>query len=289
MPLITLEPGPRNAHTDAQSGLRFYRWGDRDLPSVTTIRRLAGMPFNLHAWSVSKVVTRAIEQHDELTRMLTRPEIPGEKGLIRPRRPREVVLTENRNKEAARWLRAAATEERDRAAQLGTTVHDAATGGKALADVEPAARARLRQFQHWHSESGARIVAVEKQVFNLTLGYAGTFDILAILPDKRVALIDIKTGKGTYMEHALQLQYYSMAEFIGEDNVIDERLTRGLKAVTTMAVLHLTDSGWKWQEVEPSPLLWGAAKGLLAFAAFAHANPTLDTLVADEEEGVAVL
>ena len=43
-PFITVAPGPRNAHTDPESGLRFYRWQSRDLPSATSVRRMAGLP-----------------------------------------------------------------------------------------------------------------------------------------------------------------------------------------------------------------------------------------------------
>jgi len=45
MPLV--EIGPRNARTD-QSGLRFYTWQGVEYPSVTTIRRMAGLSFPLH-------------------------------------------------------------------------------------------------------------------------------------------------------------------------------------------------------------------------------------------------
>ena len=36
---IVVSPGPRNARTDPETGLRTYRWQGRDLPSVTSLRR----------------------------------------------------------------------------------------------------------------------------------------------------------------------------------------------------------------------------------------------------------
>jgi hypothetical protein len=278
MSLITVAPGPRNAHTDSATGLRFYRWHGRDLPSVTTIRRLAGLPFGLHQWAISQVVKRAVDQYDELGAMLTRP-----------RRPRERVLEKNRAKEAGQWLRKAATEERDRSAELGTKVHDAATSGKGLMDVEAEVRPRLRQFYAWLEDSGATILATEKQVWNLRLGYAGTFDLLVRLPNGYVYVVDIKTGKGTYVEHALQLIAYAMAEFIGEDNVIDHELTELLHGAQGMALLHLSDSGWEWQDVRVTPVMFDAFKGLLAFASFAHDHASIEGLLAEQIEGVAVL
>ncbi len=44
---ITIETSPRNAFTDPSTGMRFYRLQGRDLPSVTTLRRMAGLPHGL--------------------------------------------------------------------------------------------------------------------------------------------------------------------------------------------------------------------------------------------------
>lgn len=277
MSLITISVGPRNAYTD-KDGLRFYRWRGTDYPSVTTIRRMAGIPFRLHQWAVSQVVERAVEDHDALTGMLNRD-----------RRPRERVLDKNRRKEAKSWLRKASTEKRDESAALGTAVHDAATSHRDPKDVPLEVRPRLRQFYDWVEQSGAVIIAVEQQVFNLGLGYAGTFDLLVRMPNRDVYVVDLKTGNGTYAEHALQLCGYSMADFVGKDDVVDTRLTDLLRSAKGMALLHLQDEGWHWQEVRVTPQLWAAFKGLLTFAVFAHANPDIDGLVSDEDTGASLV
>lgn len=278
MSLITVTPGPRNAHTDPKTGLRFYRWRGQDLPSVTTIRRLAGLPFGLHNWAISQVIKRAIDEHDTMMAMLTRD-----------RRPRERVLDKNRAAETGKWLRAASTEERDRSADLGTRIHDAATSMRPLVEVEDDVRPRLRQFYDWLDQSGARVLAVEKQVWNIRLGYAGTFDLLVRMPDSQVFVVDIKTGKGTYMEHALQLIAYAMAEFIGENDQVDAMLTALLKDASGMALLHLHDAGWEWQVVRPTPQMFDAFTGLLQFAVFAHEHAGIEGLLIEQVEGVAVL
>lgn len=56
-------------------------------------------------------------------------------------------------------------------------------------------------------------VEVEAMIVNLTHRYAGTFDIAARL-GKRLALIDVKTGKPK-ATHRLQLAGYAAGEFIG--------------------------------------------------------------------------
>lgn len=279
-PLITLTVGPRDAHIDSASGLRFYNWRGTEYPSVTSIRRMAGLPFRLHQWAISKVVKRAVEERETLNAMMTRE-----------RRPRERydpdIQYRKRVKETSRWLRAAATEERDAKAERGTAVHDAAAKGLSPDSVDPSLRAPLIQFYDWLDISGAEIIAVEQQVFNLTLGYAGTFDILCRLPDGSIWVVDLKTGNSTYVDHVLQQIGYAMSEFVGSGGVINEDLTRTLHAATGMALLHLTDDGWTWQEIKVTPDLFEAFKGLLKFAKFAFDNPEMDNLVENEEEGAA--
>jgi hypothetical protein len=248
--------GPKNATTDPETGLRYYEWKGQKLPSSTSLRRMAGLPFKLHQWAISKVVQRAVDENAILRTMLDRP-----------KRPRERVRDKNVAKEASKWLRSAATEERDAAAELGTYVHDAAVHRTPLSQVDPIARPYLIQFYDWITDSGGNIVATEKQVFNLTEGYAGTFDLLVEWPlSGDIGVIDLKTGSGTYSDHALQLMSYAMGEFIGEDDVIDVALTDALHRANTMALLHLREDGWHYQRVPASPQLFAAFKGLIAYA-----------------------
>lgn len=246
-PVITISPGPRNARTDPATGLRSYTWQGRDLPSVTSIRRIAGLPHGLHQWAINQVISHALDHWPELTERLAGGD-PGQLKAVRQE------------------LRSAATAQRDKAADLGTAVHDAAARRLSPLEVPPEVAPRLRQYLDWLSVSGAEILATERQVWNLALGYAGSFDLLVRLRDGSIHLVDLKTGKGTYPEYALQLFAYAMAEFVGEDDVVDERVTELLHAVKGMAVLHLTDTGWEYIALRPDPATWSAFRGLLAFA-----------------------
>lgn len=267
-PLITMTVGPRNAYTNSETGLRYYRWDGVDYPSVTTIRRMAGLTFGLHNWAIGKVVDRAVTSYADLGKMLAQ-------GT-----PEQVKATKS-------WLRAASTEERDAAASLGTRVHDAVSQGHAVTNVPADLAPFVLQFMHWLSVSRAKIVLTERQCWNLTLGYAGTFDMLVQFPDGAYWVIDLKTGKGTYTDHALQLIAYSMAEFVGEDDVRDDPATDMLKAASGMALLHLRPDGWKFQAIKVTPRLFTAFRGLLAFATFSAEHPTIDTLVLAEKSGSA--
>jgi len=245
--VITISAGPRNARTDPATGLRFYTWQGRALPSVTSIRRIAGLPHGLHQWTINQVISHALDNLPSIAQRLASGDPAQLKALRHD-------------------LRSAATAQRDRAADLGTAVHDAAARRLSPLEVPPEVAARLRQYLDWLAVSGAEILATERQVWNLTLGYAGSFDLLVRLRDGSIHLVDIKTGKGTYPEYALQLFAYAMAEFVGQDDVVDEAATALLHAVKGMAVLHLTDSGWEYIALRPDPETWSAFQGLLEFA-----------------------
>ena len=281
----TITIGPPNARTDPTTGLRTYRWRGVDYPSVTSVRRLAGVPHGLVAWQLNQVIRRATEQHDELTAMLTRE-----------RRPRERVLESNRVAEAGRWLRSAAVEERDRSAALGTAVHDCASRGMTPDDVPDVLafadhgrdveipgdliRPRLAQYRDWLAVSGATIVGSEFQCFSPSIGYAGTCDILARFPAGAVHVVDIKTGQGIYAEHAMQVMAYAMADLVGRDDEVDAYLTDELRAHTGLGVLHLADDGWEYVVLRRDPATWDAFRGLLTFATWMAAHPDAASITA---------
>ncbi|MBX3031894.1 MAG: hypothetical protein KF809_17240 [Chloroflexi bacterium] len=279
MTFITIEGGPRNAETDPRSGLRWYDWQGRKLLSVTSVRRSVGLPHGLHQWTLSQVIDRAVTRHPELTAMLQRE-----------RRPRERVLEKNRIEEARKWLRKGATEERDRAAALGTAVHELAARGTLPDEVPdtvpvqqsgqeaivPGAliRPRLVQYHDFVTRSGLQVIAAEPQVWNLTVGYAGSADILGRFPDGRIWLLDLKTGDDTYNDYALQLTAYLHAEFVGQDGRVDDGLTAFLHAAAGMAVVHLNEDCWELHVIRDDQETWDAFRHLVSVARWMQAHPT---------------
>lgn len=265
-PTLTIQVGPRNATTDPATGLRYYSWQGRRLPSVTSIRRLAGVPHQLVQWQLSKVIDRAVDEWTTLGEQLSSGD-PAAVQLVRHR------------------LRKAATDERDAAAALGTAVHDAAATGRSVTSVPPEIAPRLRQYLHWLSSSGAEILGAEFQCWNLTVGYAGTADLLCRFPDGSVWIVDLKTGKGIYPEYGLQLLAYLMAEFIGEDDVIDDRLTSLLREAKGMAVLHLAEDHWEFVSLRADTETWSAFRGLLAFGMWMKDRPQVDDIALGRRKG----
>ena len=128
-------------------------------------------------------------------------------------------------------------------------------------------------------------MAAEFQVFSTTYGYAGSCDALVRFADGSLWIVDYKTGKGIYAEHALQLMAYTMADVVGADDVVDETLTELLHQVTGMAVLHLSDEGWEFHALEPDPGTWTAFRGLLAFATWTAAHGSTESFVRASRAG----
>jgi hypothetical protein len=112
--------------------------------------------------------------------------------------------------ERARWdtTRAAAAK--------GTVVHELALKLAAGEEVTVPEHitgfvdAYLRFVDEWQPEE----LLVEVPVFNRTVGYAGTLDLVANLVDGATWLLDWKTGaSGIFRESAIQLAAYRHAEF----------------------------------------------------------------------------
>jgi hypothetical protein len=244
-------PSPVNALTDPDTGLRHYYWNGQELISATSIRRVVGMPFSLANWMVKQVVDAAV----------------ANPGL------------------GAADLRKQATLQRDEAAKLGTAVHEAAESHQPAVSLPDTDERKpfLVQFERWKEAMKPRILVNEAQVFNLKEGYAGSLDMIADVKGHRV-LIDLKTGKGIYTDHALQLALYYCAEFVGgydpilDKDVVYEEATKYLNECDSTAILHLRPDSWEWVPIEMTDEVIAAAADMVRFSRFLTNHPTIDTL-----------
>src|ERR1035437_3325466 len=198
--------GPKNSFTIA-GGVRAYRWTDAetgeetDVLSVTSIRKLCGEPHNLVSWKVANVVN--------LVMGVRKVEFTGPRGGLRKKYVQDgefpgefatkLLAAEGDEDELARvraWLNKQADEPRDVAATRGTAVHAAIELGymqpdeawirtqfsnkrlTATADDLTFVRDCLRQYRSLRADVPFVILSQEPQVWNLTAGYAGSFDAL---------------------------------------------------------------------------------------------------------------
>jgi len=248
-PLLTIGQPPRDP---------FYRytWQGRDLPSWSSLRAMAGLRPQIHAWALGGMADKAVE----LAATLGAAAVTGDQAALAWARDRL-------------WDAAASAQRAP--ADRGTAIHEATHLGELPADEDLASS--VRQYRAWLADTGAEIVASEFTVWNLTAGYAGTADRLVLFPDGSIWLADLKTGRSLWGEHALQLMAYAMAEFASsQPDVVDERLTALHHAAKGMAILHLRPDGWEWRAIRPDPAMWRAFRGLLAFADWIHEYDDID-------------
>ena len=250
--------GPKNAWT-RDDGFRYYDWRGTPLISVTSIRQVLGSPIGLTMWAQSQIINRAVDERLSL----------------------DVVIGEEGEDAAKKWLRRAATEARDAAGARGTAVHELAEAGipSTHPDVDPVLRPWLEQYEEAIRVEGIEPLLQECQVFSPLMGYAGSFDLIGMRGGE-VTLIDLKTSKGTYIEHALQLMGYALADFIGKDDVIDEDATKVLNRVTAMGVLHVQETSWSYIPI-PKPSFAALKAAWVAeatLARFLQQTPTIEAL-----------
>lgn len=272
---------PANAYIDPETGLRKYRWQDRILTSVTSMRRVVGMPMPLAAWQMNQAIDVMLDDVSGLlagrARSITVPQRRGEAYYDFEQRLRKAQRVP---------IRAAAMGERDRAADLGTAVHEAAERGlksRGLPEDDDR-KPFLFQYEDWLATKRPIIHVAEGQVFNLRESYAGSFDAIAEVDDL-LTLIDYKTGKGTYADHAVQLSLYLHGEFVGayepllDQDLIDEVASTLLLAVQQMAILHLRPEGWEWIVIPDTDELAAAALNMVRFARWLETHPTLESVI----------
>jgi hypothetical protein len=260
-PLLTTRTKvtPKNAYL--KDGLRYYPWQGQQLMSVTSLRQQVGTPIGLVKWMQRQVAERALNSFLDLTRDITDPSVQEE--------------------DIIKWLVSGATEKRDAAGSRGSAIHQhvATIGDPTLAD--PEIRPYVENYQTAIHNLFIEPLLVEKQVFAPSMGYAGSFDLIG-RKGGEVTLIDLKTGGSLYIDNALQLAGYVLADFVGADDVIDEEATRLLHSVTHLGLLHVTDVGYDYVDVPLTQELGDAFRAQLTLALFYAKHPNLIDLTGKE-------
>ncbi len=112
-------------------------------------------------------------------------------------------------------------DERDKAGVRGSTLHDLAESliSGAEVDVPDPLTGHVESVVRFMDEWRPRPVLTETVIASRTWEYAGTFDLVADLPDGRRILYDYKTAaSGIWPETAMQLAAYRWADcYVGDD------------------------------------------------------------------------
>lgn len=168
----------------------YYTIDGRRAVGVTTA--LNALPKNLTRWAARQVAEFVADEIDTVGDMLS----TGGRGPT------------------VDYLSGLPNQTRDRAAERGTAVHELVFQ-LALnhevdvpTDLAPYVRGALAYLDDWRP----RTVLAETVVASYTHGYCGTLDTVEDIDDLGRALVDWKTSKGVYSNHALQVAAYRHAE-----------------------------------------------------------------------------
>lgn len=207
---------PRNARSAGSK--RYYDWKGERFWSVTTILS-GGVPKPaLLPWGIKMVAEGAVEA--------------AQSGALLP-------MVEQDADAAVQFLKGLPYAKRDRAANLGTEIHEAIeilTQGMPWPDWPLPIRPHMDRFREFVDAYRPEWIASEASVYSRSQAYAGTLDAIVRIGD-RILLLDVKTGKAIYPEVALQLAAYRHAEFIGTPDGEEQPMP----AVDGCVALHLTD------------------------------------------------
>jgi hypothetical protein len=215
---------PANA-TDTAQG-RYYRWGDEQFVSVTTVISDGVPKPGLQRWFIKNIVKAAASERVRLA-LLTQAEV-------------ETYLLST--------LTPASTEN---SAALGSRVHSKAetmTRGESIGVVPDEERPFMENFIRFLGDFKPHYIEAESSVYSRKYGYAGTLDAVVEI-DGKTHVLDIKTGKSVWPEVALQLAAYKHADFFGR---ADGGSPPMVKTSDTGLVLHLRPDRYELVPVDIS-------------------------------------
>lgn len=206
-------------HRYTFEGVRYPGW--------TSIGKIVDKSEALITWATRKAVGGVLDQLEALPTM----------------------LEHNARDEVVNMLAKRSAWDRDKAAARGTTIHDHAdrvVQGLTPEGVTPELAGPVAAVGRWWAASGWTLRLSEAYVVNPTLGYGGTFDLLAKDAEGRTVIADYKSGR-TYPEHRLQLLAYASAEWVTPQG---SAVSYPMPQVDRYVILLVSDDGVEPVEIE---------------------------------------
>ena len=201
---------------ETDSGREYVNFRTGEIaPSITTVLKMLAKP-QVEDWKIRMAADHANLNWDEMSEWHP-----------------------VRRKEAMTGAHQAYSDEK---AALGTLVHEVCEKCvKGIpVNVPKIASPYMAQFARFLMEKQPVFTEAEVTVWSRGLEYAGTADAIAEIGGE-TWLIDIKTGKGIYPEHGLQLAALKYADFIIRPDCSEEPIPQ----IDHLAVLHLRPRSWK--------------------------------------------
>lgn len=252
--------GNKRLYDDPLTGEKFW--------SVTTVIS-GGLPKPaLLPWGINSVAEAAVHKRKTLLAMTSECETDGKCT------PGQWCSSCDA---AVRWLKSSPYQQRDKAADLGSRIHEAAEAyklGKPAPPWPDDIAPTMGQYERWLNLLEPTFEQVEQTVYNRTQRYAGTLDAIIRLPltdrtrqlalsadwplpedrDYLLLLIDYKSGKAIYPEVALQLAAYRYAEYMR----LPDNSEAPVPVVDGAAALHLLPDAFHFLPVRADAEVFNA-------------------------------
>jgi len=176
------------------------------LPGVTTILKVLGLSTNaLIAWSANTERAAVLEAAADVYAEGSHEDGPaGFLAAVEARIGKAKQHQKLVSKAADIGTAAHAAVQRQLRIELGQTVGPEQ-------EMPDASQWAYMAFQDFWKASGLKAIRSEQPVWDSSLGYAGTVDIIAEDPKRGPGIIDIKTSKGCYDDHHIQVAAYCQA------------------------------------------------------------------------------
>ena len=138
-------------------------------------------------------------------------------------------------------------------------------------------------IEEWNRIYQPDIIYTEAQVYNLTIGYAGSLDIIAYINGK-LYLIDLKTGMHLDSSIKLQLSAYKNAEYIS-DELRSPEVMPEIDACGILWIPRNTPEDWSFREVNVGNREFKAFLSCVDIANYHIANSSRNVLGKIVEHG----
>lgn len=180
--------------------------------------------------------------------------------------------------------------DRDKAAKRGTEVHRYAEllGREQEVEVPTELIGHVDSYLAFRDEWQPTDEMIELVVFNRTVGYGGTLDLIATLPGYGRCLVDLKTNRsGPFGEVALQCAAYRYCEFYLDQATGKEA---PMPEIDNVFVLWVRADGYDMKPVEAGPAefrMWRYAQQVAHFCEERSKVVIGDALSPPSEAGAA--
>lgn len=145
---------------------------------------------------------------------------------------------------------------------VGTLAEQAVIDHRLICPVDELA-GYAYQLTRWLITLDPTFLVVEGAVFDRMVGYAGSLDMIVVMPGGKVFVVDIKTSRSVSYRHIMQVCAYKHAEWaVGPDGVVRQNLMKGRTSYVGAAILKVTQENAMFRPVRDTARHYSSFKGI---------------------------